>query len=69
VAAAGLLLAGACTSVAPAVVAWLGCRAGVSRGTATTRSHPEERIAGACYANPARVIREITSDDATGWRP
>jgi maltose O-acetyltransferase len=38
----------------------------VGSGSVVTRDVPARTIAA---GNPARVIREITADDATGWRP
>jgi maltose O-acetyltransferase len=44
----------------------IGDGAIVGSGSVVTRDVPARSIAA---GNPARVLREITSDDATGWRP
>jgi maltose O-acetyltransferase len=44
----------------------IGDGAIVGSGSVVTRDVPARTIAA---GNPARVLREITSDDATGWRP
>jgi maltose O-acetyltransferase len=44
----------------------IGAGAIVGSGSVVTRDVPACTIAA---GNPARVIREITTDDATGWRP
>ena len=44
----------------------IGDGAIVGSGSVVTRDVPARTIAA---GNPARVLREITPDDATGWRP
>ena len=51
-------------SIGPGVT--IGDGAIVGSGAVVTRDVPARTIA---VGNPARVLREITPDDATGWRP
>jgi maltose O-acetyltransferase len=51
-------------SIGPGVT--IGDGAIIGSGAVVTRDVPARTIA---VGNPARVLREITPDDATGWRP